>query len=77
MDDEEWEYELVYLSSPLSAREYSEMSVRACVSLNVVGLSTRAELEDFVKTLGFQWVLSLCCRMENSWITGVVMSRAE
>lgn len=56
--ERKWEYELVYLSSPLSAREYSEMSVRACVSLDVVGSSTRLELEDFVKALGFEWVLS-------------------
>jgi len=50
----EWEYGLTYLSQPLSAREYSEMSVRACVGVGVAGMSTRAEVEEFVEDLGFR-----------------------
>lgn len=45
---------VTYLSPVLSAREYSEMSVRACVGVDVEGMSSRREVEDFVETLGFR-----------------------
>jgi hypothetical protein len=53
-----WEYKLSYLSSPLSGREYAEMNVRACIALDIVGMSSREDIEDFIETLGFRWVVS-------------------
>ena len=50
----DWEYSVTYLSQALSAREYSEMSVRACVGVDVLGSSSRAEVEAFVEALGFR-----------------------
>lgn len=55
---EGWEYKLSYLSSPLSGREYAEMNVRACITLDIVGMTAREEIEDFVETLGFRWVVA-------------------
>jgi hypothetical protein len=55
---EAWEYKLSYLSSPLSGREYAEMNVRACMALDIVGMTARAEIEDFIETLGFRWVVA-------------------
>jgi hypothetical protein len=51
-----WDYSLTRLSLPLSAREYAEMRVQAVINLEVEGMSDRAEIEDFVLTLGFKWV---------------------
>lgn len=47
------EFSVVYLSSPLSGREYAEMDVRACIALDVMGLSTGKEIQAFVESLGF------------------------
>ena len=49
-------YSLAYLSQPLSGREYGEMNVRAVVNVDVVGTSTRSDIEEFVQTLGCRWV---------------------
>ena len=51
---EEWVYTLTYLSQPLTSREYIEMSVRACVGLEIQGMSGRKEIETFIETLGFR-----------------------
>lgn len=50
----EWTYELAYVSQPLSGREYSEMSVRAYLGVEVVGLVGKKGMEEFVQTLGFE-----------------------
>lgn len=49
-----WDYSLTWLSLPLSAREYAEMRVQAVINLEVEGMSSRPEIEDFVQTLGFK-----------------------
>lgn len=49
-----WDYSLSWISSPLSAREYAEMRVQAVINLEVEGMSTRDEIEDFVQALGFK-----------------------
>ena len=52
--EDEYEYSVVHLSNPLSGREYSDMSVRACTALDVLGCSSREQVEAFVKALGYQ-----------------------
>lgn len=47
----EWDHSLVYLSNPLSGREYSEMSVRACLDVDVASMESRKEIEAFVEAL--------------------------
>ena len=49
---------LTYISHPLSGREYEGLSVRAVVDVDVGGLSLREDVEDFVQTLGFEYVHS-------------------
>ncbi|RXK38166.1 hypothetical protein M231_04540 [Tremella mesenterica] len=53
MDERKEQYEIVYLSSPLSGREYSSVNVRACQSLDVVGFVDKDEVVGFVEGLGF------------------------
>lgn len=48
------EYSVVFLSPPLSGREYSETNVRACIALDVVGSKSREDVEAFVRNMGFQ-----------------------
>lgn len=52
--DEGREYTLTYISPPMNGREYAEMSVRACIGLEVAGESTRKEIEGFIQLLGFK-----------------------
>ncbi|KAK4684493.1 hypothetical protein P7C73_g5680, partial [Tremellales sp. Uapishka_1] len=47
-------YHLTYLSKPLSSREYAEMSVQACVGVDIEGLSAEDEIDEFIETLGFK-----------------------
>ena len=52
--EDEYEYSVVHLSNPLSGREYSDMSVISCTALDVLGCSSREQVEAFVKALGYQ-----------------------
>ena len=54
--EEQREWELAYISQPLSGREYSAVSVRACVEVDVVGLNEETELDTFIRNLGFRQV---------------------
>lgn len=51
---EGWDYSLAWVSPPLSGREHSEMRTQAVVGLDVVGMSSRDEIEAFVQGLGFK-----------------------
>lgn len=53
-DDDGWEYTMTYLSPPLNGREYAEMSVRACIGLEIVGGRSRKDIEGFIEVLGFK-----------------------
>ncbi|KAL1407673.1 hypothetical protein Q8F55_007106 [Vanrija albida] len=52
--DPTWDYSLAWVSPPLSGRENAEMRVQAYVGLEVAGLSSRDEVEEFVAGLGFK-----------------------
>ncbi|BEJ16241.1 hypothetical protein CspHIS471_0508460 [Cutaneotrichosporon sp. HIS471] len=53
-----WEYSLAWMSPPLQGREYADMRVQACIALEVAGLSTRDEIEEYIEGLGFEHVHS-------------------
>lgn len=55
-DGPEWEYGLAYISAPLQGREYSEMSVRGFLGVEVSSKSGRKEIEDWVEALGYRYV---------------------
>jgi hypothetical protein len=50
----DYDYTLTYLSPPMNGREYAEMSVRACIGVEVAGGSSRKEIEGFIEVLGFK-----------------------
>lgn len=47
-----WDYSLAWVSNPLSGKENSSMRVQAQVELDVAGLSTREEIDDFIVAMG-------------------------
>lgn len=51
--EREGQMSLAYVSQALSGREYSDISVKAVVELDIGGLSRIEDVEDFIKTLGF------------------------
>lgn len=56
-DGDDWDHSLVYLSNPLSGREYAEMSVRACLDVDVASTQSRKEIEGFIEALAMSCVL--------------------
>ena len=53
-EDGAWYRELAYVWSELTGREYVGMSLMAIVALVVVGMSSREEIEGFIKALGYE-----------------------
>jgi hypothetical protein len=50
------EISLAFLSQPLSGREYEEVSMRSVVEVDVAGASLEEDIEDFITTLGCEYV---------------------
>lgn len=47
-------YELSYVSNTLNGREYADVNVRAILRVDVMGGSSKADIEEFIQALGFR-----------------------
>ena len=52
------QHSVAYVSQPLSGREYAEMSVKAVLGLDILGMSTKVQIQEFLDGLGLTWVSS-------------------
>ncbi|OCF79106.1 hypothetical protein I204_01051 [Kwoniella mangroviensis CBS 8886] len=54
--DEEgrWVHNLSYVSAPLRSQEYSEITTRAVIGLEILGMNSEEDIQDFIASLGFE-----------------------
>lgn len=59
-EDEEWDYDVNYVSGLMNASEYRDMEVRSFVGLDILGDKSRSDIEGFLEAMDFRRVLLLC-----------------
>ncbi|WVW79474.1 hypothetical protein I302_101443 [Kwoniella bestiolae CBS 10118] len=52
--DGRWVRSLSYVSAPLRGQEYGEITTRAVIGLDILGLEDEEETEEFIGSLGFE-----------------------
>ena len=55
-DDENWDYDMSYVSGLINASEYRDMEVRSYVGVGVVDPKSRVGIETFLETMDFRLV---------------------
>lgn len=55
-EDENWDYDINYVSGLMNASEYREMEVRSYIGLDVVAGKSRGEIEAFLEVMDFKSV---------------------
>lgn len=53
-DDENWDYDLNYVSGLMNASEYRDMEVRSYIGIDVVAEKSREGIESFLEAMDFK-----------------------
>jgi hypothetical protein len=53
-DDENWDYDLNYVSGLMNASEYRDMEVRSYIGIEVVAEKSREGIESFLEAMDFK-----------------------
>ena len=74
-DDENWDYDMSYVSGLINASEYRDMEVRSYVGVGVVDPKSRVGIETFLETMDFRLVPPFRPKVERSLAHGQTLTQ--